>query len=48
MLTPARERRVIWNVERETHQVEQRTQEALDLAQWQLEQEPQSQRRLDG
>jgi hypothetical protein len=34
MLASPRERRVIRDVEHETHQIEQRTQEALGLAQW--------------
>ncbi len=46
-LTPARERRVVRGVETSAHHGQDRPDEALGLAQWQAEDEPECERRLD-
>ncbi len=48
MLAAPRERRVIWRGEAEAHHPEERVQKPLGLAEWQVEDEAESQRSLDG
>lgn len=48
MATPARERRVVWRRQVQTHHLQDRPQEALGLAQGKMEDQTEGERGLDG